>query len=607
MAKGALIEVPLSELEVSPTNLRKTGSSDVADLVASIRAHGLLQNLTVVKKDGGWHEVVAGGRRLRALKQLAAESALPPDWPVPCRVISADEAIEAGLTENVSRQAMHPADEFDAFAKLAASGSTVGDIAAHFGCTARFVQQRMKLANVAPSIVAQYRAGEATLEQLMALAITDDQKLQLRVWKMARHNWDRDADRLRETITEGEFSIDSQLGKFVGIEAYEKAGGQVRRDLFGEESDSYLTDVALVQRLAQEKLERTAEKVRKEGWAWIEARVKFDWEEKAGFCDAPVAWKGNKRTYADDVRQHAGAIVHVGYNGQTEVERGLIKPEDRKAAKVSAKGAKSANGADVKAAGPRKPDDVSFASIQRLQAEAGQAIALHVLDRPDVALALLAAELASHVFYTGWDNQRTWVRVARQPTSRMPGALKSAIEKTRAGEELRKAREDWVKKLPKKREGLRAWVLDQDSATVRNLLAFLVANEIDVVDMAPRQQDGVTALAASIHVDLASEWKPSAEWLATVPKRVVLAMLKDAGVGAVELGKLQKQPKAKFVAAALPLFPVAWLPKPLRPSAIRKPKAKRVKPIKPTVPAPLPAPKATAGAAEPYFPWSTAE
>jgi hypothetical protein len=65
----------------------------------------------------------------------------------------------------------------------------------------------------------------------------------------------------------------SGLARFVGIEAYEASGGVVRRDLFDSEQSRFLCDSALLQRLATEKLEATADAVRAEGWGWVEVRL----------------------------------------------------------------------------------------------------------------------------------------------------------------------------------------------------------------------------------------------------------------------------------------------------------------------------------------------
>jgi ParB family chromosome partitioning protein len=72
---------------------------------------------------------------------------------------------------------MHPADHFEAFAALLVEGRpTEEDIAVDFGVTPLVVGRRMRLANVSPRVLADYRADTVTLDQLMALALTDDHK-----------------------------------------------------------------------------------------------------------------------------------------------------------------------------------------------------------------------------------------------------------------------------------------------------------------------------------------------------------------------------------------------------------------------------------------------
>jgi ParB family chromosome partitioning protein len=60
--------------------------------------------------------------------------------------------------------------------------------------------------------------------------------------------------------------------RFVGLDTYEAAGGGIRRDLFAEgDAGVYLTDAALLERLAQDKLAGIAAEVKAEGWAWVDA------------------------------------------------------------------------------------------------------------------------------------------------------------------------------------------------------------------------------------------------------------------------------------------------------------------------------------------------
>jgi ParB family chromosome partitioning protein len=78
------------------------------------------------------------------------------------------------LSENVQREAMTPVDELFAWKLLVAEGRSLEDIAADFGVTPLVVKRRLRLANVSPRLLADYQQGAVSLEQLMALAITDD-------------------------------------------------------------------------------------------------------------------------------------------------------------------------------------------------------------------------------------------------------------------------------------------------------------------------------------------------------------------------------------------------------------------------------------------------
>ena len=165
--------IALHFLVPSPENARKTPAEGAAfaQLKASIAAHGLLENLLVrpqpPKADGEIrYEVIAGGRRLAALQALADEGAIAPDRPVPCHVVTnQDNAAELSLVENTVRTAMHPADQVEAFARIARDGGTVAEIAARFGVSERTVEHRLRLAGCemplfdAPAIEALYQAA----------------------------------------------------------------------------------------------------------------------------------------------------------------------------------------------------------------------------------------------------------------------------------------------------------------------------------------------------------------------------------------------------------------------------------------------------------------
>src|SRR5271169_4566713 len=108
--------IPLNKLTAWDGNVRKTAGADtaLAELAASIAAHGLLQSLVVRKDKRGKYAVVAGRRRLLALMRLAEEGRIERDMAVACTLIAEDaSATEASLAENAVREQMHPADEFE--------------------------------------------------------------------------------------------------------------------------------------------------------------------------------------------------------------------------------------------------------------------------------------------------------------------------------------------------------------------------------------------------------------------------------------------------------------------------------------------------------------
>ena len=286
-------DIPLSQLELSPDNVRKTPADDSAftELNASIAAHGLLENL-IARSMGpdtdcvARYAVIAGGRRLAAMQALAAEGALKEDHPVPCRMIgSIVAAEEVSLAENSVRAAMHPADQVEAFRRLADAGSTTAAIAARFGISERTVEKRLRLGNAAPVLLEAYRAGEIDLDTLMAFAVTTDHARQSAVWEtVSQQGYRPGAWQIRRLLTEDRVSATSAIARFVGIEAYEAAGGQIDRDLFAEEDERgiWFDDPDLLNNLAMDSLQVAARELETR-WKWAEAWLDVDWSATAAF------------------------------------------------------------------------------------------------------------------------------------------------------------------------------------------------------------------------------------------------------------------------------------------------------------------------------------
>ena len=271
--------IPLDRLEGSEENVRKIGAGAAADqaLVASIAAVGLLENLVVHRLRGPADRfgVSGGRRRLLALRQLVLDGALTEDHPVPCLVLPEGVSVtEISLAENLMRAEMHPADQVRAFVELAEEGQSVGSIAFRFGISEHMVSQRLRLGNVASAIMVAFREGKVNLELLRAYAATGDQDLQLRVWGQQQEAGQANPSQVRRLLQEGKALGTSNVARFVGVDAYEAAGGAVTRDLFGADDASgmVLEDPMLLERLALAKLEEAGSRYRDE-WKWVECHM----------------------------------------------------------------------------------------------------------------------------------------------------------------------------------------------------------------------------------------------------------------------------------------------------------------------------------------------
>ena len=287
---AAVQPIPLNRLEISLGNVRKTdaGLQSFAELKANIAALGILSNLVVrpVPGDPDRFAIVAGARRYGALTQLAAEGQVPTEMPVPCRIVDASASeTEISLAENLIRAAMHPADQVEAFAALADAGGTVSAIATRFGVAERTVEQRLRLGNAAPELLQAYREDDMDLECLKAFAITTDRVRQMTVWQqVSEQGYRPTAWQIKRMLTESRVPAGAAVAAFVGVEAYEAAGGAVDRDLFADEHEFgvWFEDPRLLDRLALERLTKIAEELAHE-WKWAEPRLEIEWSDTARF------------------------------------------------------------------------------------------------------------------------------------------------------------------------------------------------------------------------------------------------------------------------------------------------------------------------------------
>ncbi|MFT3719257.1 ParB/RepB/Spo0J family partition protein [Pseudorhodoferax sp.] len=632
-----MILVPLSRLVLRPTgrNVRKTmPRMSIPELAASIQRVGLLQNLIVIAAaDGEHYEVVAGGRRLAALKLLAKKRRIAKDWNVPCLLVADGTARTASLTENVQREAMHPADQFEAFAALVAEGRPIEDIAADFSVTPLVVQRRLKLANVSPRLMDDYRADAVSLDQLMALAITDDHAAQEAAFYDAPQ-WQRHPSALRERLTEREIdAYRHPLVRFVGLDAYEAAGGGVRRDLFAEgDAGVYLTDAALLERLAQEKLAGIADKAKAEGWAWVDATPGVTHADLHAFQRAPrtrreptkreaqriekleakmqaiaeaidaaaeaededkvdtlqeegealgeqlQALEDGLLDYGPNVKAAAGAIVTIDRDGKAVIHRGLMREAEAKALRTLERLRQGASGEDGDddegdTAGEAQTPAISDRLAQRLSAHRTTALQIEVARHPHVALAALVHGMVQRVLQGHYHGHDLPVGVRLNVRDRLE-AMAPDLSDAPAAVALRAVQQAARQSLPQDSAELFAALLAMEQGELVKLLAVCVASTVDVVTPRAMPRQPGEELAQAVGLDMAAWWRPSAEgYFKHVPKAAILQAVGE--YAPQEVNRLAKLKKADVASEAERLaYGTGWMPAIFKAEAVETPQEK---------------------------------
>ena len=375
-------ELPYKSLVID-RNMRTVQPSAQKDkeLIATIRAEGILQNLIVAQIPGTEkYAVGAGGRRYSSVGYLISSGdnikgrPANDDTLLPVLEVPYDQLEKYSLIENHGREDSHPADQFMAYNQLYRTGHSIELIATTFGVKKVDVKRLLKLASVAPKLVELYRAGKLSLDAVMAFTISDDQDKQLACYEALKSSpYDY---RIRQYLTDTYMESTDSLVKFVGLAAYKKAGGATAGDLF--QNVTYIANPEIVMALVDKKLERAAQKAGK-GWKWVETVHSYSAAGRigrvipAGYLDLPpeldeqikaldAEWdelqykssdewtdqddvreaelrsllkelehkRETYRGYTDEQKANCGVVVYVNRDGAAATLACVIKPEDAK-------------------------------------------------------------------------------------------------------------------------------------------------------------------------------------------------------------------------------------------------------------------------------------
>jgi ParB family transcriptional regulator, chromosome partitioning protein len=258
-------------------------------------------------------------------------------------------------------------------------------IAAAFFVGVNVVKQRLRLASVSPALLDVYADDGMTLEQLMAFSVSHDHARQEQVWEQIRNSWQKEPFHIRRMLTETTVRASDKRAVFVGVDAYEAAGGTVLRDLFESDDGGWVQDVGLLDRLVSEKLSTIADEIATQGWKWVEAVVSLPYGVTQGLREiegVPLDIATEEQTSRDALQEEldrltaeyedanelpdevdarlgeietaiealdsrpvrynpddiviAGVFVSIDADGSLSVDRGYVRPEDERTVEAEA-------------------------------------------------------------------------------------------------------------------------------------------------------------------------------------------------------------------------------------------------------------------------------
>ena len=588
--------IPLGKLRLSEANVRKNDSNlFIEELAANIEAKGLLQNLIVAPaKKRGLFDVTAGGRRLRALNFLAQAGKLAKDHPVACRVLDIDaaEQSELSLIENVIRLDMTPTDEIRAYKHFVGEGADLDAIAKRFGRTRRFIEGRLRLADLADPIFAALEEGKITLDVAKAYATTPNHERQMMVWNELSSSWQgNQPDSIRRMVTHSAIRSSSPMAVLASEAEYLAAGGKIERDLFTEEGGETWIDAEIAQRIAGEKLQAFAAQVAETtGYAWVrpilETRVTYgatedlhqihlepaaltaeeqveadrllevitaleaegetlDDDDGAAAADLQERFDAATAAYdalhakppvvPDAVKANVGCFVVIGADGQPAIASGLYsdKPLERRKSRGTEAPVGSTEAEEGASASPAaKP--LSQKLVEELAVQRRDILAINLASNPAIALDYLIFAIAdSRALYSA-QALGTTIR-APSPSLYLASYPESAAHTLMA--DMRETLDlSWTEHA-RTVDRFSAFSALEDDAKA-SWLAWCMAKTLEASmgiekktgQSGPEPIDLHDHLAALMGINVASHWRPtSANYFDRVSKQALLAHVTEVG------------------------------------------------------------------------------
>jgi ParB family chromosome partitioning protein len=310
-----LRHIDIANLTVSAANMRGKGKPDLANILPSVRARGILVPL-IVRANGapGTFEIVAGKRRYHAALAVAQENGGEAE-PLPCAVMDrADDAtaLEASLIENVARLDPDEVTRWETFTRLIKEGRSPETIALTFGLTELQVKRTLALGNLSPRIRALY--AQAKIDTVTVRHLTLAGKAQQKEWLAMLDDpnaYCPTGSQLKAWLFGG-MSIPASAAIF-DLASYE---GELVTDLFGE--DRYFASSDAFWTAQNAAIAAKADSYREAGWSEVillePGSYFYSWEH-----ERRPRKKGGKVYIA--VSHRGDVTFHEGYVSLREARR----------------------------------------------------------------------------------------------------------------------------------------------------------------------------------------------------------------------------------------------------------------------------------------------
>lgn len=584
--------VPFSQLALSPLNVRKAEPDPVKlqELADTIKAVGVLHNLIVHRLPEGQLGAAAGGRRFRALNILLVAGAIAPDYAVPVKIVGDDVAEVISAIENLQTESMHPADQIMSFSRISASGKTAAEIGAAMGYSTKHVQKFLRLAGMAPALLAELAEDNINVDQLVALSASEDHERQQNTWKNAYGIY-KTPKELRNEVLRGEVAaVGNRLLEFVGRDVYEQAGGGFRYDLFTDEG--FISDTVLLQTLTRQKLTDLAVGIAQaEGWKWSEGRTdgistygddaqkylllnlphnELTPEESARFdvldrqlevlseqddsddadhdalelaaeaCQAEMSAiekAAENRAWTDDVRANGGVVVSL--NGKNVyVRRGVMLrndiPEVEKKAGVNntLTSIRTEGGSEES----EQPKPLSAVLAKSLSSERTLAVQAALAEQPQMALIIFVHDCLKSTF-----NHRSYALSTLKVTLHAKTGLMLDNAPTSADglamQHLTAMHDAWQKMLPEDWHKSWDWLLTWDTQQLIAIMGYCLAKTLDgaserLSDKGGKAGKDLEPVEALLNFTLRDWWQPTkANFFGRISKELISDSLSQAGLG----------------------------------------------------------------------------